>query len=301
MKKILVVGSSNTDMVVKSDRLPGPGETVLGGQFFTFAGGKGANQAVAAAKLDGQVSFLAKVGNDGLGQAAIAGFEKVGIDTSSILIDSSTHSGVALILVDSMGENSISVASGANAKLSSSDIENAKDEITNSAFILTQLEIPLSSIEVLVNMASEYGVQLILNPAPAVQLSQEILENLFLITPNETEAEILTGIKVKDEKTASLAAHFLKEKGVKNVIITLGARGAYYLTDQEEQLVPGEVVKAVDTTAAGDTFNGALTVALAEGRSMRDSILFANRAAALSVTTMGAQDSQPFRHQLKTQ
>lgn len=301
MKRILVVGSSNTDMVVKSDVLPRPGETILGGQFFTFAGGKGANQAVAAAKLDGQVSFLAKVGNDGLGQAAISGFEKVGIDTSPILIDSSTHSGVALILVDSRGENSISVASGANAKLSPIDIENAKDQIAKSAFILTQLETPLTSIEVLVNMARKYEVRLILNPAPAVQLSQEILENLFLITPNETEAEILTGIKVNDEKTASLAANYLKNKGVKNVIITLGARGAYFLTDQEEGLLPGEKVKAVDTTAAGDTFNGALTVALAEGSSMRDSILFANRAAALSVTKMGAQDSQPFRHQLETQ
>lgn len=300
MKKILVVGSSNTDMVVKSGRLPAPGETVLGGEFFTFAGGKGANQAVAAAKLDGEVSFLAKVGDDSLGKSAIAGFEKVGIDTSPILIDEQTHSGVALILVDGNGENSISVASGANANLTPEDIANAKNWIVNASYILTQLETPLASIEKLVDMAHDASIPLILNPAPATKLPSELLSKLFLITPNETEAELLTGVKVTDEETASLAAHELKNRGVKNVIITLGSKGAYFLTDHEEELIPSKKVKAVDTTAAGDTFNGALVVALAEGKSIREAILFANEAAAISVTIMGAQDSQPFRNQLKT-
>ena len=300
MKRSLVVGSSNTDMVVKSDHLPSPGETVLGGQFFTFAGGKGANQAVAAAKLEGQISFLAKVGNDELGQAAIAGFEKVGIDTSSILIDSSTHSGVALILVDAKGENSISVASGANSKLSPKDIENSKELIEKSDFVLAQLETPLESIERLAEITREANVPLILNPAPAAKISEKIFKDLFLITPNESEAELLTGIKITDEGSIIQALRSLKNKGVKNVIITLGARGAYFLSDQEEELVPSRKVKAVDTTAAGDTFNGALTVALAEGKSMKDAILFANHAASISVTKMGAQNSQPYRHQLKS-
>jgi ribokinase len=299
MGKILVVGSSNTDMVVKSPKIPRPGETVLGGEFFSFAGGKGANQAVAAAKLGGKVTFLAKLGADELGKNAIKGFERVGIDTNSILIEPNSHSGVALILVDSFGENCISVASGANSLITPSDIVDAKSILQESRFVLTQLEIPMEAVEKLGELAEQLEVPMVLNPAPAQELSDLLFRRLYLITPNETEAEMLTGIKVENENSAFSAAKFLIEKGVKNVIITMGAKGAFFLTAHESGLIPVEKVKVVDTTAAGDTFNGALVVALSEGKDIKDAIKFANRAAAISVTIMGAQDSQPFRNQLE--
>lgn len=299
MAKILVVGSSNTDMVVKSALLPSPGETVLGGQFFSFAGGKGANQAVAAAKLGGYVTFLAKVGNDALGKAAVEGFKKEGIDVSHIITDPSSHSGVALIMVEESGENCISVASGANGKFTDLDIENATLLIEKADFVLVQLEIPLEAVTALVDKAFAYVVPVILNPAPARPLSDELISKLFIITPNETEAELLTGVKVTDEVSAAKAARILRGKGAKFVIITLGAKGAFLLSDQEEILIPSMTVKAVDTTAAGDTFNGALTVALAEGMEIKAAIGFANQAAAISVTRMGAQSSQPYRSELK--
>lgn len=299
MAKILVVGSSNTDMVVKSSHLPLPGETVLGGQFFSFAGGKGANQAVAAAKLGGEVSFLAKVGNDALGKAAVEGFKKEGIDVSHIITDPESHSGVALIMVEDSGENCISVASGANGKFTPLDIENASELVEKASFVLVQLEIPLEAVAALVYKAYALGVPVILNPAPARLLSDELISKLFIITPNETEAELLTSVKVTDEASAAKAARILREKGAKLVIITLGAKGAFLLSDQEEILIPSTPVNAVDTTAAGDTFNGALTVALAEGMEIKAAIRFANQAAAISVTRMGAQSSQPYRSELK--
>ena len=299
MAKILVVGSSNTDMVVKSAHLPLPGETVLGGQFFTFAGGKGANQAVAAAKLGGDVTFLAKVGNDALGKAAVEGFKKEGIDVANIITDPESHSGVALIMVDDSGENCISVASGANGKFTPLDIENASELVEKASFVLVQLEIPLETVTALVDKAFALGVPVILNPAPARPLSDELISKLFIITPNETEAELLTGVKVTDQVSVAKAAKMLREKGAKLVIITLGAKGAFLLSDQEEILIPSIQVNAVDTTAAGDTFNGALTVALSEGMEIKAAIRFANQAAAISVTRMGAQSSQPYRSELK--
>lgn len=299
MAKILVVGSSNTDMVVKSAHLPLPGETVLGGQFFSFAGGKGANQAVAAARLGGEVTFLAKVGNDALGKAAVEGFKKEGIDVSHIITDPESHSGVALIMVEGSGENCISVASGANGNFTALDIENASELVENASFVLVQLEIPLEAVTALVDKAYAHGLPVILNPAPARPLSDELISKLFIITPNETEAELLTGVKVTDEESAAKAAGILREKGAKFAIITLGAKGAFLLSDQEEILIPSTPVNAVDTTAAGDTFNGALTVALAEGMEIKAAIRFANQAAAISVTRMGAQNSQPYRSELK--
>lgn len=299
MAKILVVGSSNTDMVVKSAHLPLPGETVLGGQFFSFAGGKGANQAVAAARLGGEVTFLAKIGNDALGKAAVGGFKKEGIDVSHIITDPESHSGVALIMVEGSGENCISVASGANGNFTDLDIENASELVENASFVLVQLEIPLEAVTALVDKAYAHGVPVILNPAPARPLSDELISKIFIITPNETEAELLTGVKVTDEESAAKAAGILREKGAKLAIITLGAKGAFLLSDQEEILIPSIPVNAVDTTAAGDTFNGALIVALAEGMEIKDAIRFSNQAAAISVTRMGAQSSQPYRSELK--
>lgn len=298
MSKILVVGSSNTDMVVKSDRIPKPGETVLGGEFFSFPGGKGANQAVAAARLGGEVTFLAKVGNDNLGIAAVEELRKEGIDVSRIITASDIHSGIALILVDQKGENSISVAYGANRRFSQLDILENQDLIRNAEVILVQLEIPLEAVETVVELAQRFGKPVILNPAPAQFLSDELISKIFMLTPNETEAELLTGIPVRDLASAEQAARALHKKGAKGVIITLGAAGAFLLTKDIAELIPSSKVVAVDTTAAGDTFNGALAVALVEGMEIRDAVRFANRAAAISVTRMGAQSSLPFRGEL---
>ena len=296
--QIIVVGSSNTDMVIKSDHLPSPGETVLGGEFSMNPGGKGANQAVAAASLGGDVVFIARVGGDQLGKQAIKGFDHHGIDTRFVSIDESVATGVALILVDTKGENSISVALGANGTLSKKHIEPALTEIKNSSYVLTQLESPIEVIEYLAEIASQLKLRLVLNPAPAQHLSDKILASLHMITPNEIEAGLLSGVLVTDESSAKSAAHILHEKGVDIVIITLGSKGAYVLSDDMDELVPARKVKVVDTTAAGDTFNGALLVALSEGKDLRTSIRFAHAAAAYSVGIMGAQTSAPSRSDL---
>jgi ribokinase len=298
-QNIVVIGSSNTDMVVKSDHLPAPGETVLGGVFQMIPGGKGANQAVAAARLGGQVSFLAKVGNDSFGTEAKAGFEKHGIDTSLILIDNQTPSGVALIMVDEKGENSISVALGANNELSPKDIIDADPAIKASNFLLIQLEIPIAVVEKALELANQHKTRVILNPAPAQELSEKLLSNVDIITPNESEAKLLTGVEVSDLDSARKAAQILRNKGIPIVIITMGVQGAYVKSEALDELVPGIKVNAVDTTAAGDTFNGALTVALAEQLNLKEAILFANRAAAYSVTKMGAQTSAPTKQEVE--
>ena len=285
-------------MVVKSSNLPKPGETVLGGDFFSFAGGKGANQAVAAAKLGGEVVFMAKVGGDVYGKAAIEGFEKVGIDTSMVLEDPSTHSGIALIMVDSSGENCISVASGANSSFLKEDIDRLDDCLDDVEYVLIQLEIPMNIVDYLILKCKRKSKKVILNPAPASLISVESLNGLAFITPNETETEILTGVKVVDELSAKKAAEKLRKSGVSNVLITLGAKGVFFLTENDSGLIPSFPVKAVDTTAAGDTFNGALVVALNEGKALKQAIVFANQAASISVTRMGAQDSQPFRKEI---
>lgn len=294
-KKILVIGSSNTDMVIKSERLPVPGETILGGQFLMNPGGKGANQAVAAARLGGQVTFIAKVGNDIFGQEAVKGFQSHGIDTNYILVDKGNPSGVALIMVDDKGENCISVALGANAALQITDLENAKPVFAQSSHVLVQLEIPMVVVEYVAKLASQNGAKIVLNPAPAQMLSDDLLANISIITPNQTEAELLTGIKLEHESSVKQAAQVLRNKGVATVIITLGANGAYVLSDEVDQIVPSPKVVPVDTTAAGDTFNGALVVGLSEGMNLVDAVKFANSAAAYSVTKLGAQASTPLR------
>ncbi len=297
-KKIVVIGSSNTDMVVKSSHLPAPGETVLGGQFTMNAGGKGANQAVATAKLGGDVTFIAKVGNDLFGEQAITNFNSYGIDTQFVHRHETLSSGIALIMVDDQGENSISVALGANDALSPADIEPAQSYLQNSEFVLTQLESPLDLINQLAVWSTSLDFKLVLNPAPAQHLNDEVLQSLHIITPNSVEAELLSGINVHDESSARKAATIIKSKGVNIVIITLGALGAFVLSDHLDQLIPSPKVEVVDTTAAGDTFNGALLVALSEGKTLTDAILFANHAAALSVGILGAQTSIPTRQQV---
>jgi ribokinase len=292
--KIVVVGSSNTDMILKLDRIPLPGETLLGGEFVIAAGGKGANQAVAAALAGGAVTLVARVGKDMFGEQAVAGFVQSGINVDHVQLDK-FPSGVALIFVAKDGENSIGVGSGANAKLSPADVRKAKAAFASANAVIMQLETPLETVQAAAQLAAANGAIVILNPAPAQRLPDALLKKISILTPNETEAELLTGIKVTDDASCSKAADVLLRKGVKTVIITLGARGAFVATAKSKQIVPGFKVKPVDTTAAGDTFNGALAVALAEGKSMTDAVRFANAAGAISVTRMGAQPSAPKR------
>jgi len=295
---IIVVGSSNTDMVIKAQKFPLPGETILGGEFFLFPGGKGANQAVAAARLGGRIIFIAKVGNDIFGEQALQQFKTEGIITDYVAKDPTYPTGVALITVDAKGENTIVVAQGSNGKLSPDDVDKGAREFSKAGFILTQLETPLDTILHVAKLASENGKKMILNPAPAQSLPPTLFPYLYLITPNETETEVLTGIKVKDQSSIKQAAEKLKEKGVANVIITLGSEGAYLYHNGSGALIPTRKVKAVDTTAAGDVFNGAIAVALAEGNTLKQAVEFANHAAAISVTKMGAQASAPYRKEI---
>jgi len=295
MAKILVIGSSNTDMVIKTDKLPAPGETILGGIFLMNPGGKGANQAVAAARLGGKVTFITKRGNDLFGNQAVGLLMREDIDTQYVVKDTELPSGVALITVDSTGENIIVVAPGSNGNLLQDDIPTKIFETGKFEILLLQLEIPISTVEYSAVTASENGIKVILNPAPAQKLSDNLLKHTWLITPNETEAEILIGITVHNISTAENAASSLQKKGVENVIIMMGASGAYIKSESFTGMVPGVKVKAVDTTAAGDVFNGALAVALAEGKDLEEAVAFANKAASISVTRMGAQASAPYR------
>jgi ribokinase len=295
---ILVVGSSNTDMIIKVQRIPKPGETILGGEFASAAGGKGANQAVGAARAGGAVTFIARVGGDMFGDKAVAGFVADGINVKHIVRDRTSPSGVALIFVGQNGENSIAVASGANARLTPADLQQARSAFGKADVVVLQLETPLKTVEAAAKLAADAGARVILNPAPARPLPNGLLRRLFLLTPNESEAELLTGIAVNDEGAAAKAADALLRRGVENVILTLGARGAFIAGRQGRGMVKGYKVKAVDTTAAGDVFNGTLAVALAEGKSLLDAAQFASAAAAISVTRLGAQTSAPTRKEI---
>lgn len=293
------MGSCNTDMVINMERLPLPGETLLGGKFFMNPGGKGANQAVAAARLGGKVLFIAKVGNDPFGVRAVDQYKAEGINTKHVLVDKEHPSGVALILVDAHGENSIAVASGANAHLMPQDIDNARGAIEDGDILLMQLETPLETVEHAALLAKQLGKKVILNPAPAHPLPESLLRNLYMLIANETEAEYISGIQITDMNSVARAADIICGKGVENVVITLGSKGAFVKERGAYHQVQGLKVKAVDATAAGDTFCGALCVALAEGRSITEAVEFANRAAAITVTRMGAQSSLPYRREVE--
>jgi ribokinase len=298
MGRIIVIGSSNTDMVIKSKKLPAPGETLLGGTFLMNPGGKGANQAVAAARLQGNVTFVAKTGTDVFGSESKQLFDKENIDTRFLINDKHNPSGVALIIVDENGENSIVVASGSNGTLSAYDIHEEVFMTEPDDIFLMQLEIPVGTVEFVAQKAASMGNKVILNPAPARKLSNDLLSCLYMIIPNENEAEILTGIKVTDAMTAEKAARKLYTKGVKNILITMGGSGAFLFTPGISEMISVVPVKAVDTTAAGDVFCGALAVALSEGKNTREAVVFANKAAAISVTRMGAQASAPYRSEI---
>ena len=292
--KVVVIGSSNTDMTIKGDRLPKPGETVLGGEFRMGPGGKGANQAVAARRLGADVSFICKVGRDIFGDNAISGYQKEGIDCSRIL-RSDKASGTALILVDGNAENCIAVAPGANADLTPEDVDSVADVIRSADYLILQLEIPVESVLRAAKIAHEAGVYVILNPAPACHLPEELFGYISPITPNQTESALLSGV----EDNLDAAVERLMQLGVKDVVVTLGSKGSLVISEGAKTLVPSLKVKAVDTTAAGDTFCGALCVALSEGCSLVDAAGFATKASALTVQKMGAQDSIPFRSDIK--
>ena len=295
--RIVVVGSSNTDMIIKLDRIPRPGETRLGGEFLTAAGGKGANQAVAAARAGGAVTLVARVGQDMFGERAVAGLAENGINVDFVQYDKSP-SGVALIFVGEDGENSIAVGSGANARLSPADVRKAKAAVAAADVVIMQLETPLETVQAAAELATASGSRVILNPAPAQRLSDKLLKRISILTPNESETELLTGVKITGDASCARAAEALRRKGVETVIITLGSHGAFVASAAMKERVPGFKVKPVDTTAAGDTFNGALAVALAEGRSMVEAVRFANAAGAVAVTRMGAQPSAPTRKEI---
>ena len=298
MNKIIVIGSSNTDMVVRSERLPRAGESVLGDTFMMAGGGKGANQAVAVARMGHKVLFAAAVGDDMFGDAAISGYQRFGIDTSFV-VRKSTPSGVALIMVDGAGQNSISVALGANNCLTVEDVNPALDLIESGDIVLLQLEIPMATVDACVAVAAEKGARVVLNPAPAAVVSEQTLSKLYLITPNQTEAQTLTGVEVTDEASAELAAQVLVSWGVERVVITMGSAGAYLYQAGKGVMIPAYKVDAVDTTAAGDVYNGALCAALAEGMSLEQALHFATKASAISVTRAGAQPSVPSREEVE--
>jgi ribokinase len=298
--RIVVIGSSNTDMIIKLDRIPRPGETILGGEFASAAGGKGANQAVAAARAGGDVTFVARVGQDMFGEKAVAGFVQDGIHVEYVARDPAAPSGMALIFVAQDGENSIAVAGGANGRLSPAEVKKAERAIADASVVLMQLETPLETVQAAAELAAWAEVPVILNPAPARVLPDKLLKLVSILTPNESEAELLTGIAVSDEATAAQAAEQLRARGVETVIVTLGARGAWVADASSQELVPAFPAEPVDTTGAGDVFNGALAVALGEGRPLLEAVRFANAAAAISVTRLGAQPSAPDRKEIES-
>ncbi|MEG1005355.1 MAG: ribokinase [Bacteroides sp.] len=298
MKKIIVIGSSNIDMVVKTSHLPAPGETILGGEFLMNQGGKGANQAVAVKRLGGNLVFLTKLGDDVLGHQSLEYFKKEKINTQHITLDQNSASGVALISVDDHAENSIVVASGANMQLNEQDVDHVVEEMCEGDILLMQLEIPLQTVMYAAKKAFEKGVKVILNPAPACNLPKELFKYLYMITPNRIESEMLTGLKITTDADAEEAANKICAMGVKNVIITLGSKGCVIKEGSISYRVDAFKVKPVDTTAAGDTFNGALCVGLAENMDLQHAVLMASKASSIAVTRMGAQSSIPYREEI---
>lgn len=291
--KIIVIGSSNTDMVVKVPHVPAPGETILGTDFMIIAGGKGANQAVAAARAGADVTFITCVSDDTFGKQAVKNYQKEGIDISCIKIQPDIHSGIALINVAEDGENSISVAPGANSHLFPEDIHGVEDAFDGAKVVLAQLEVLVETVEAAAEIAHEKGIPFILNPAPGAPIPDSLLNKVTVITPNETEAAIITSRKDFSEKDIAEMAGEIFEKAGATVLLTLGSKGVFLKTFDFEGVIPGYPVKAVDTTAAGDVFNGALAAALAGETDLKEAVDFAQRAAAISVTRMGAQPSAP--------
>ena len=299
MAKITVVGSANIDLVVRTPRMPVKGETILGGPFFSGPGGKGVNQAVGAARLGGDVTMVARLGQDQFGDTAAGNLRQEGIRLDCVYRSVDAHTGIASILVDSAGENMIVVASGANAELSPADVESSADAIMAADVILVQLESPMATVQRAVEIAHQAGVTVLLNPAPGRPLADALLRQVDVLTPNQTEAQIITGLVAGTPAEAEIAARVLLKKGVGIVIITLGAAGALVVTAASAEHVAGFTVDAVDTTGAGDAFNGALAVALSERQPLARAVTFANAVAALQVARQGAAAAMPRRSEVE--
>ena len=296
---IAVVGSLNMDLVVRSPHIPRPGETVIGGEFHTVPGGKGANQAVAAARLGAQVAMVGRVGHDAFGGVLLENLDADGIDRAFVVQDGQATTGVALIVVDDNGENSIVVSSGANMRLSPADVEAAEPVIAAADLLILQLEVPLESVIRSAELAGTHGVRVVLNPAPARPLPARLLSMIDVLVPNETEAALLAGLPVGTQDEAQKAAEALLRSGVGTVILTLGERGALPAGAGERQVVPAFGVQPVDTTAAGDAFVAGLSVALAEGHGIDQAVRWGNAAGGLAATKLGAQPSLPTRRALE--
>ncbi len=297
--KIAVVGSLNMDLVVRAPHMPSPGETVIGSDFRTIPGGKGANQAVAAARLGAEVTMIGRVGDDDFGRAQLRNLGELSIDTTYVIMDAEAATGIALITLDTSGQNSIVLAPGANMRLTKEDINAARGAIVWSDVLVLQLENPLEVVVHAIDIAYAEGVKVILNPAPARSIPKETLAKLDYLIPNESETALLTGIEVADLDSAKEAAERLREEGVGTVILTLGDRGAFLSSAKESVHIPGYEVEVVDTTAAGDAFVGGLAVALAQGQNLAEAVRYANAAGALAVTRLGAQPSLPTRQEVE--
>jgi ribokinase len=292
---VTVVGSLNMDLVARAPRIPAPGETIIGSEFHNAPGGKGANQAVAAARLGAHVSMVGRVGRDAFGEALLENLASDGIDHTFVKQDPDAATGVALIVVDDAGQNSIVVASGANMRLSPADVDAAKETVADADVLLLQLESPLETVARAAEVAREHGVRVILNPAPARQLPDELLSLVDVLIPNESETALLSDMPVDDQAQAAAAATSLLELGVGTVILTLGERGALLAQAAGATHVPAFEVVPVDTTAAGDAFVGGFAVALAEEKPLVEAVRWGNAAGALATTRMGAQPSLPTR------
>jgi len=298
-KSVLVVGSANMDMVVTTDRFANPGETLIGNKFGMYPGGKGANQAVACAKLGAETVFIGKMGNDLFKDQLVANMEANGVIMNELLTDPTEPTGIALIYVNSSGQNEIVVVSGSNMKLSSEDIQAKADLFKGAGIVLSQLELALPTVREAARLTRKHRGVFILDPAPAVKLSLELLKNVDYLTPNDLELAVLTGQKIHDLNSAGQAARALVKVGVRNVIVTMGSQGALWINDSGEYHYPSRAVDVVDSTAAGDAFNGAFAYSLAIGKPVPEAIRFANRVAAFSITRLGAQPSMPTLNDLQ--
>ena len=297
--RIAVVGSLNMDLVVRVPRMPVPGETLIGHDFHVIPGGKGANQAVAAARLGAQVTMIGRVGDDDFGRAQQRNLAQEGIDVTHVSVDPEEATGIALITLDAAGQNSIILAPGANMRLTVAHVEAAAQTIADAEILICQLESPLEVVTRAIELARAQGVRVILNPAPARPLDTDLLHLVDYLIPNESETTLLTGIQVTDLSSAEKAAANLRERGVSTVILTLGEQGALLANARGMIHVPGYSVEVVDTTAAGDAFVGGFAVALAEGQPLPEAVRFANAAGALAVTRLGAQPSLPTRREIE--
>lgn len=297
--KIVVIGCLHTDFTVKVKTIPRIGESVLGKSFKRSPGGKGANQAVAAARLGADVVLIGRVGADVFGKELIKNLRENGIDTKYIIEDSETYTGLALIMVDEDGDNILAVASGADMRIRKEDIDRAEEIIKLSDILLIQLETPLQIVEYAINIAFNEGVKVLLNPAPAQKLSKDLLKKVYVLIPNEKEAELLSNVKIKDLNSSKISAKKLLENGTKNIVITLGKNGSIIATKEETVHINGLNVNAIDTTGAGDAFCGALAVALSSGKELKEAVIYANYAGALATTKIGAQEALPTKEELE--